>query len=256
MIPLFFDVHSHLNFPEFDNDREEVIERLRQEGVSTITVGTDLATSESAVELTKHSHLFASVGFHPDEVATFDEAFLRELAQNERVVAIGECGLDYFRTHDNEGKQVQKNAFERQIALAAELHKPLMIHCREAYQDVYEMLASAKRSFGDRIRGNMHFFAGSHDDLRRFLDIGFSVSFTGVITFTAAYDEVVRFTPLSNLMAETDAPYVAPVPYRGKRNEPRYVKEVVKRIAEIKGLPLLDCREKLVENAMSFVARQ
>ncbi|PIR44428.1 MAG: hypothetical protein COV10_04800 [Candidatus Vogelbacteria bacterium CG10_big_fil_rev_8_21_14_0_10_51_16] len=199
----------------------------------------------------------------------FDYAYYKALALDPKVVGIGECGLDYYRqttiSADNrtrigmdsawrEERERQMEAFEAQIALANEVGKPLMLHIRdgktskestgEAYRDA---LATLKRTA--KVAGNVHFFAGTTEIAKQFLDLGFTISFTGVITFTHDYDEVIRFIPLDMLQAETDSPYVAPMPHRGKRNEPAYVTEIVKRIAEIKGLHLEESRLALLHNA-------
>jgi TatD DNase family protein len=214
--------------------------------------------------------VYACVGLHPihtsasfhdedelgDEGKTFTskgEAFsseaYRALAQDEKTVAIGECGLDYFRTTGEEEKKKQVDAFMQQIALANEVGKPLMLHIRsgaggDAYRDALEILRAHAR-----VRGNAHFFAGSLADAQDFWDMGFSTSFTGVVTFTRDYDELVRSAPEHLIHAETDAPYVAPTPYRGQRNEPLYVREVVARLAEIRGAEPASFAERLCQNA-------
>jgi TatD DNase family protein len=169
------------------------------------------------------------------------------LLKHPKVVGIGECGLDYYRlSADSAAKQ--KEAFIAQIDLANEAEKPLMLHIREAYGDALDILKThANPPAGGQ--GNAHFFAGTIEEARRFLDLGFTLSFTGAITFAKQYAELVEYVPLDMIQAETDCPFVAPVPYRGKRNEPAYVTEVVKKIAEIKKLPLEEVEKTLVENA-------
>lgn len=257
-MPDFIDVHSHLNFKDFDTDRGEAISRLKASKTWTITVGTDFETSKGATELAASTaEVFACVGLHPADntVEVFDEKKYEDLLKEPKVVAIGECGLDYFHIKEKteEGikaiKQNQKEIFEKQINLALKYDKPLMIHCRDAYSDVHEILSSYKKQNGEKLRGNIHFFAGSIDDARKFLDLDFTLSFTGVITFAKSYDEVIRFAPIEMIMSETDAPFVSPAPYRGKRNEPSYVSEVVKRIAEIREEPLEEVKKALVSNA-------
>ena len=210
---------------------------MREGSVGTITIGTDIAASRSAVELAEsEDNVWASVGIHPHDNRTevFDESTLRNLVLSKKVVAIGECGLDYFGDIDEEEKKRQQNLFEEHIDLALDRELPLMLHVRDAYEDVLAILEVRAREEGNRIRGNVHFFAGDTGVAKRFFDIGFSISFTGVITFTHDYDDVIRFSPSDMMMAETDAPYVAPVPFRGKRNEPLYVKEIYKKIAVIR----------------------
>lgn len=256
MIPRFFDIHSHLNFPQYDSDREGVIERLKENGVWTVTIGTDIETSQSVVELAnKHEGLFATVGVHPEGwLDSWNDGALENLLQNKKVVGIGECGLDYADRDPAPGdrKIGQKELFIKQIELAIKLDKPLMIHCRDAYEDTYDILSSYSRKYGEKLRGDMHFFAGDVKTAKKFLGINFYLSFTGVITFASEYSEVVDFVPMDRIMAETDAPFVAPAAYRGKRNEPLYVAEVVKRIAEIKNEDLETVRKATVNNSMAF----
>jgi TatD DNase family protein len=265
LTPHFFDIHSHLNFPEYDQDREAVIERMRQAGTWTITVGTGITSSRIAVEQTDlYEGLFACVGLHPDDY--HDEEFKEEnyeyLLKNPKVVAIGECGLDYARLPADPAllaieKKRQKDGFEHQLEFAVRHEKPIMVHCRnssrealDAQNDILDLLESKKKGYGDRLWGNAHFFSGPVEIARRYLDIGFSLSFTGVITFTADYDEALRFTPQESLMSETDAPFVAPVPYRGGRNEPVYVEEVAKRMALVRNEDLETLKKALVSNAL------
>lgn len=174
---------------------------------------------------------------HPEEVSKmpFDTSEFEKLVKSEKVIGIGECGLDYFRLKDDSEKIMQKKLFESQIQFAIKHNKPLMLHCRESYDDVLEILENYKKEAGEKLRGNVHFFAGDIKVAKKILDLGFTMSFTGVITFAHDYDEVVSYIPSNSIMSETDAPFVAPVPYRGKRNEPLYVIEVVKKMAEIRG---------------------
>ena len=268
----YIDTHTHVNLSAFDVDREEVLARAFGAEVAMVNIGTKLSTSKKAVAIARaHSHAYAVVGLHPvqtvpglhdeDEVGeggkpfvskgeVFDYAAMKALAEDSRAVAIGECGLDYFHTTP-ESETAQREAFVAQIHLANELGKPLMLHIRNgkdtsknAYKDVADILKSEAK-----VRGNAHFFAGSIDDARLYLDMDFSVSFTGVVTFTHDYDEVVRYIPADMIHAETDAPYVSPKPYRGQRNEPTYVIEVVKRLAEIRGVDSETFREQLLLNA-------
>ncbi|MSR73206.1 TatD family deoxyribonuclease [Candidatus Parcubacteria bacterium] len=283
-LPEFIDIHSHVNFEAFSLDRDAVISRAREQKTWMINVGTQKETSTFALEIAKKSGdgVYAIVGLHPIHTSasyhdkeelgvegkaftsrgeTFDYNFYKKLASDPKVVAIGECGLDYFRA-DPATAQIQKEAFIAQIALAKELGKPLMLHIRNApqkdisapqstdapksasaYKDAYDILKEYPE-----VKGNVHFFAGTTDEAKMFLSLGFTLSFTGVITFTHDYDEVIKNTPLDMIMSETDCPYITPVPYRGKRNEPAYVQEVVKRIAEIKGESLETVKKALVSN--------
>lgn len=252
----YIDIHSHLNFPEYDTDREEVITRMKEVGVATITIGTSFETSRSGVELANSTeNIYAAIGIHPvDELdIEFEEKILEELVGNKKVVAIGECGLDYGRSGiiEESEKNRQKKLFELQLDFAAKWKKPVMIHARNSNADILDILESKKKEYGESLAGNAHFFTGSVDYARRFLNINFSISLTGVITFARDYDEAIRFVPIENMMAETDAPFVAPIPYRGKRNEPTYVIEVVKKIAEIKSLDFDKTAEMLKNNAVA-----
>ncbi len=274
MLINYFDIHSHLESSRFDEDlptgqagREEVISRMQDEGVFTITVGTDLEQSKRAVQVAdKYENVFASIGLHPnDTIEDFREEDYAELVKNPKVVCIGECGLELAPLEkgrqrrpssltglDRKEYERQIDIFKKQIDFAVKYDKPMMIHVRDAHSEVLNILDEKKKDYGDKLRGNIHFFSGDVDIAKRYLDLGFTMSFTGVITFTKDYDEVIKYIPLDKLMSETDAPFVAPVPYRGKRCEPLYVKEVVKRIAEIKELDEEEVKKAMVENAQKF----
>jgi len=240
----YIDIHSHLNLEQFDLDREEVIQKLKDENISTITVGTDYKSSLFAVELAeKHDNLYASVGLHPSDVLieefNYDE--MLSLALNKKVVAIGECGLDYFRENDEEFKIKQKEIFNLHIKLSLETGKPLMIHARpsnktmDAYNDVLDILEIYKTK-NPNLHANFHFFAGDINIAKRVVNLGFTLSFDGPITFSNDYDEVIKIIPIESIMAETDSPFAAPAPFRERRCEPQMVKEVIRKIAILKGL--------------------
>ncbi len=257
MFPRFFDVHSHVNDVRFDADRIEVIERTLREGVFTISVGTDRRSSELVTQLAEfYDGMYSSIGIHPTDNTKeqFNEKYFTELALSSKVVAVGECGLDYLRAADanaNEKKR-QKDLFETQIEFAVRIGKPLMVHCRDAHSDAIDILSSKKREYGEKLWGNIHFFSAGPDIAKQYLELGFSMSFPGVITFARDYDDTVRYIPLPMIMSETDSPYVAPIPFRGKRNEPLYVEEVVKKIAEIRGEPFEIVAPALVSNAFKI----
>lgn len=259
----YFDIHSHLYFPDFDYDREEEIKKIKENKIGTISIGTDLETSKQAIKLAEENeYFFATVGEHPGYIKTGSilNPEITNLANHKKVVAIGECGFDYFRLDgDLEAiKKAQRQIFEEEIKISLEIQKPLMLHIRpsknsmDAYLDTLEVLEYVNKMEGDRLAGNAHFFAGDSEILKRFLNIGFSISFTGVITFTNDYDKFIKYTPIERIMSETDSPFVAPEPYRGKRNSPLFVPEVVKKIAEIRGEDLDSVREKLLQNAIKF----
>lgn len=265
-MPDHIDIHAHTNFNAFNEDRDEVVKRALEKNTWIINVGTQVETSKSAIELA-HNYdkgVYAIVGLHPvhtdksyhDEKELgeggkaftskgeqFDEVTYEQMLRDPKVVGLGECGLDYYRL-EGDTKEKQKAAFIQQIELANKVGKPLMLHIRNAYKDSIEILKQYAK-----VKGNVHFFAGTWEEAKEFLDFGFTLSFTGVVTFARDYDEVVKNTPLSMIMSETDCPYITPVPYRGKRNEPSYVSEVVKKIAEIKGEDLEIVKKQLVQNA-------
>ncbi|MFW6210408.1 MAG: TatD family hydrolase [Patescibacteria group bacterium] len=266
----YIDTHAHLNLAQFADDAATVFASCAEQGVGMINVGTRKDTSALAVALAnQHEHAWAIVGIHPLNVLTadpddhgaapegeLDDEFYRPLAVDPRTVGIGECGFDYFHNPDSTYPE-QRRVFEAQIALANEVKKPLMLHLRNtpdgsgrnAYDDALEILRSTAQ-----VPGNAHFFAGTIEQLQAFLDLGFTVSFTGVITFAKPYRELVAYAPLERLHAETDCPYVAPVPYRGQRAEPWMVKSVVATIATYKGLAEETVQAQLLCNAQRLYA--
>ncbi len=248
----YIDIHCHLNLPEFDADMAEVISRAQEKEVGMIVVGVDKKSSEKAVEIAENNkNIWAVIGLHPadDPKEVFDFDFYKKLASHPKVVGIGECGFDYYH-RPLEDKSRQQDIFEKQIAISNEVKKPLMLHIRNgvnggnAYADAIEVLKKHTK-----VHGDVHFFAGSLEEARQFINLGFKLSFTGVITFTRDYDEVIKNIPLNMIMVETDAPFVAPAPYRGKRNESSYVIEIAHKIAEIRGEPVDKVLTHLVDNA-------
>ncbi|MES2416431.1 MAG: TatD family hydrolase [Patescibacteria group bacterium] len=252
----YIDIHSHLNLSPLSEDQDAVIVRMVEAGVGTITIGVDYETSQKAVEIaSKYDFIWAGVGLHPTDnmEEEFDIEKYKTLAENPKVVCIGECGLDYFRDQREEIKIKQKEIFKKHIELALEIGKPLMIHARpskgsmDAYEDALNILEQYKKE-NDTLAGNFHFFVGDINIAQRALAINFTMSFDGPITFARDYDEVINFLPLTSIMAETDSPFASPVPYRGKTNEPAYVIEIVKKIAEIKNLSEEDVAQALLQN--------
>jgi len=276
MTPKYIDIHTHINFKAFDEDRDAVIKRALDNDTWLINVGTQVDTSKKAIEIA-HKYkegVYAVIGLHPIHTDAsyhdkqelgdegegftsrgekFDKNVYREFLKDPKVVAIGECGLDYYHI---KGKSLekQKKAFIKQIELANEVEKPLMLHIRDARPDenpfgrAYADTLKILKKYA-KVKGVVHFFVGNWEEAKGFLDFGFMLSFTGVLTFTHDYDEVVKNTPLNMILTDTDSPYVAPVPYRGKRNEPSYVKEIVKKIALIKNLPEIEVAKAIVTNA-------
>lgn len=237
------DSHCHLQFPQYDADREEIIKRTLAAGCGMICVGTDLEDSKKAIELAKkYPNIWASVGCHPNEKATSDWRLAtsileyEKLANNLKVVAIGEVGLDYYRTTEKDKQEKQREIFQQFLELAKKLGKPIIIHCRDAHDDLLTILSSHPPIPNLGLRGVIHSFTGTSADATRYLKLGFYIGLNGIITFGDAYDEFIKVLPLNKLLIETDAPYLAPKPFRGKRNEPLYVAEVAKKIAQLKGI--------------------
>lgn len=243
----------------FDADREELARRMEEESFGGIVVGVDYDSSVQAVALAEtHPHLWAAVGLHPNytQEQEFDIEAFTELAKHPKVVAIGECGLDNYRPeHPEETKEKQREVFRAHVELACALDKPLMIHARptqgtmDAYQELIHTLREYKEEQGDTLRGDIHFFVGGVEEARALVALGFTVSYTAVLTFTHDYDEVVREVPLTSLLSETDAPYVAPKDRRGTRNDPFAVRDVVRAMAQIRGEDEEMVREAVLENA-------
>jgi len=256
----YIDAHCHVQFDAYEADREAVLDEMRRQRVGAIVVGVDYPTSVAAIELARtHEGLYASVGLHPNHTSeVFDTAAYRALAADATVVAIGECGLDYFRpeTLSDSVKEAQKQLLRAHIALAVEADKPLIIHARpskgtyDAYDDLIAELKEANATQGRAARGDIHFFVGSVEQARELAMLGFTLSFTAVVTFARDYDAAMRAVPLSSILAETDAPYVAPVSRRGKRNDPLAVIEVVAKIAEVRGEDPETVRAALLGNTV------
>ncbi len=257
----YFDIHSHLNLSPLYDKRTEIMARMRETGIGTITVGVDRETSKLAIEIAEESPdmCWATVGLHPtDNVAEdFDIRTYRELALSSKVVAIGETGLDYFRITNDELriKSRQQEVFKKHIELAIEIGKPLMLHCRpskgtmDAYLDAIEILETYSSQVGSNsLHGNFHFFVGDIPIAQKILDIGFTMSFDGPITFSRDYDALIKFLPIESIMGETDAPFAAPEPHRGQKCEPWMVEEVYKKIGEIKNIELSTVRDQFEKN--------
>jgi TatD DNase family protein len=256
----YIDIHSHLDFPNFKEDLESVIDRMNKEGVGTITIGVSEETSREAVSLAnRYDNVWACIGLHPDDSNSeeFNKELFESLVQDPKVVAVGECGLDYFRLKegDEDKKELQKKIFIDHINFAVRHNKPLMLHVRpskgsfDAHLDVLEILKRKKLEFGEMLRGNSHFFTSSLDIAKEYINLGFSVSFTGLITYVRDFDEVIKSVPIEMVHIETDSPFVPPLPFKGGRNEPSYVISVFKKLAEIRCLDESDLRSKLLENS-------
>jgi TatD DNase family protein len=253
---MLFDTHVHLNADQFEDDCEDVIARAKEAGVTEmVVVGFDTKTIRKAMALVeKYDFLYAAVGWHPvDAIDMTDEHldWIEELAAHPKVVAIGETGLDYH--WDKSPKDVQKEVFRKQIRLARKLKMPIIIHNRDADADIVEVLN--EENAGD-VGGIMHCFAGDLNMARECLEMNFYISFGGPVTFKNARlpKEVATEVPLDRLLVETDCPFLAPHPYRGKRNEPAYVKLVAEKIAELKEMPYEKITEQTRKNALRLFA--
>lgn len=235
---LLIDSHAHLDDERFDKDRDELIRSLESNGIElVINVGADLKSSIASVSLAeKYPNIYAAVGVHPHDVKDMDESTLeiiKSLAKRDKVVAIGEIGLDYY--YDNSPREDQRKWFKRQLELAKELGLPVIIHSRDAQQETFDIIKEAQDG---RLRGVMHCYSGSKEMANEYIKLGFYISIAGPVTFKNArvVKEVAKEVPLDKLLVETDSPYLAPEPHRGKRNEPSFVKFVAGTIAEIKGI--------------------
>lgn len=252
---MLIDTHCHLDAKRFNHDRTEVLQRARAAGVEKlITIGVDLPGSERAFALAQtHDDVFCTVGIHPHEAESAPDGFtdaLRTMAAHPKVVAIGECGLDYY--YDHSPREKQQAVFVEHIALALELDLPLIVHVRDAWPDCLALLEKHGESAdGARVRGVIHCFTGTAENAADALKLGFYLSIPGVVTFKKAGDlhEVVPTIPADKILVETDAPYLAPTPYRGKRNEPAYVKHVAEKVAELRGESLAHVLETTGRNA-------
>lgn len=268
----FIDSHSHLSFPAYDEDRDEVVTRMISADVGSVDIGTTLQTSRAAVELAqKHGHIWAAVGIHPGHAPLSDGAgelqrywdknelreapegpeifnveIFRKLLNQSRTVAVGECGLDYFHKPYNE--QAQKKLFKQHIELALENNKPLIVHCRDAHDDALAIL----EEYQGKLKGTVHFFTGNIEQAKKYINLGFYIGFDGPITFVNDYDNLIEEIPIDKILIETDCPYATPAPYRGKRNEPSYVIEIAKKIAKLKDISVEEIAQQTTKNTQEL----
>jgi TatD DNase family protein len=253
--PDLFDTHAHLHFPEFDADREVMLARARGAGVRRmLTIGTEPESSRAAVALAaREADVWACVGIHPHDAAAADAVALETiagLAMAPRVVAVGEIGLDYFRNLSP--REDQQRAFRALLGLARRVGKPVVIHCRDAHEDVIRILTEERaRDVG----GIMHCFSGDVAIARRCLDLGLLISLAGPVTYpnARALPEVARFVPADRLVVETDCPFLPPQGHRGQRNEPAYLAITAARVAELRGEPLETLAPRLTANACALL---
>lgn len=257
-----FDSHCHPQMAQYDKDRDAVIKRTLDAGVNMICVGTDLESSKQGIELAqRHDGIWATVGIHPNDAESIKGQVLsikeyEERLEDKKVVAVGEIGLDYYRTPEKDKQENQKKVFIQLLELAIKYNKPIIIHSRDAskgssgrvHSDMLDILNTRYLIHNTNRGGVAHSFTGSIDDAKEYLNRGMYLGFNGIITFARQYDEVVKYAPLEQILLETDAPFLTPEPYRGQRNEPAYVLEVAKKIAEIKNIEVNEVIEKTTKN--------
>ena len=249
---MIFDSHAHYDDEAFDLDREELLSGMNQAGVSHIVnVGASLEGVKGTVELTEnYPFIYGAVGVHPDHVGSLDEetlAWMRSLCDRKKIVAVGEIGLDYY--WDKESHDLQKTWFVRQLHMAQDAGLPVIIHSREAAKDTFDIL---KAEHSGKTGGVIHCYSGSKEMARDYLNMGYYLGVGGVVTFKNArvLKEVVEYAPLDRLLAETDCPYLSPVPFRGKRNDSRNIAYVLEMIAQLKGISREEAEQATWENAM------
>jgi TatD DNase family protein len=255
-MPPIVDSHCHLDFEDFREDLALVLDRARGAGIVAMVCvgsGADLATAERAVALAaREQDVFAAIGIHPHDAAKITPDFwpvLEELAKKERVVGIGETGLDYF--YDHSPRHAQREAFERFLGLSVSVDRPVICHVRDAHDDAISVLRAGPLPDAG---GVIHCFTGTVDDARRYLDLGLYLSFSGLLTFKKA-DEIRRaaaFAPAERILVETDAPYLAPIPHRGQRNEPAFVAKTLEALAQVRGTSPARAAETTTSNAYTL----
>ena len=255
--PMLIDSHAHLDMKAFDSDRRQVIEHAWDAGlgaVITVGVGEALSEIEGAVALAdEYERVFATVGVHPHDAQRIQPEWygqIEELARHPKVVGIGETGLDYHYMHSP--KEVQRDAFDRFLRMGRATGLPVVIHTREADEDTISVLREARKEAGEPLSGVVHCFSGDYPLARQVLDLGLNISFTGVLTFPKAEPlrEVLKKIPIERVLLETDCPYLTPVPFRGKRNEPARVVHVAETVAEVYGRPIDEVARITTENVV------
>ncbi len=244
------DIHAHLDFPDFDEDRDAILTGLRNDNILIINPGVNKKTSQAAVKLADvNENVFAAVGLHPHNIKEgWSDDFYLPLINLPKVVAIGECGLDFYRLpiDDQITRHEQMRLFEKQATIACQVNKPLILHCRNAHQEVLAIL----KNFPS-LRVNVHFFSADWQTAKKYLDLGYSLSVSGIVVADFKLRQVVAKIPIDSLMAETDSPFAVPSPFKG-RNEPRNVALVIKAIAEAKRMKLSETSTKLRVNAQKM----
>ncbi len=257
--PFLIDSHAHVNLNAYKDDGDEVIKRTLKENIWLINIGAQYSTSRRAVQYAgKYKEgVYAAVGLHPIHILEeFESTKYKELLENPKTVAMGEIGLEYGEGISQAAKDKQKKVLIEQLELAQQIDKPVVFHCRKAYDDLIELLvqfqtgcANCPMACSSGLRGVFHCFMGRWSQAEKLLSMGFYFGFNGLITYARDYDKVIEKLPLEKILLETDCPYLTPVPHRGKRNEPLYVKYVAEKIAEIKGIKLEKVAQQTTKNA-------
>ena len=250
---MFIDTHTHLQFESYNDDRELVIQRAIKNDIDAIiTIGTDIKSSRDALDLAKKfAVVFASVGIHPNDSENTSDSDLDEIekmAQIDKIVAIGEIGLDYYRQYSP--KEKQQIVLRKQVQLARKLRFPIIIHNRDAHEDIYRIL---KEERAEEVSGVFHSFSGDINFLKSILNLNYCVSFTGPVTFkNTNYNKLIEYVPLEQLLLETDSPFLTPVPFRDKRNEPSYLRYIAEKVAQVKGITIEKLAEITSDNARNL----
>jgi TatD DNase family protein len=250
---MFIDTHTHLQFESYNDDRELVIQRAIKNDIDAmITIGTDIKSSGEALDLAKKfAVVFASVGIHPNDSKNTTDSDLGEIekmAQTDKIIAIGEIGLDYYRQYSP--KEKQQNVLRKQVQLARKLGFPIIIHNRDAHEDIFRIL---KEERAEEISGVFHSFSGDINFLKSILNLNYCVSFTGPVTFkNTNYNKLIEYVPLEQLLLETDSPFLTPVPFRDKRNEPSYIRYIAEKVAQVKGISIEKLAEITSDNAKNL----
>ena len=249
---MFIDSHAHLEYSNYEADFSEVLARAKEAKIELIlNIGTTLEHCKQGLEVAQsYPHIFASVGIHPHDANKVPDDYLDQLkafTKNPKVKAIGEIGLDYYYEHSP--KEIQLQRFEEQVRLAKDLALPMSIHCRDAFQDCFNILNKASY-----FHGVFHCFTGTQEEAKKALELGFYISFSGIVTFkkSQALQEVVKHVPLEKMLIETDSPFLAPEPHRGKRNEPAFVVLTAQKIADLKNIPLETVAQKTTHNTKTL----
>ena len=246
----FIDTHSHIYYDKFNHDFKDVILRAKENNISNIVcVGVDIDSSKKSIEIAEQNDfIYATVGYHPHESKDVTENYLYEiedLIKHPKVVAVGEMGLDFYYNHSD--KEIQMDVFEKQLELSQKVDKPAIIHNRMADDDMYNILKTTNTS-----NAVIHCFTGNYEYAKKILDLGMLLSFTGIVTFAKDLEETVKKVPLERMMIETDSPYLAPVPHRGKRNEPAMVTHIAQKISEIKNISIEEVADTTTKTAQQF----